>query len=135
MKPSKDNYFYRIDVVSDKNQYEKIELALYEKELKIASNGNPYDYNYLKVIAEITSPSGKVINMPAFWYQDYSLVFNTSSTTQPQGISGVASTSKDEPQGLETIGPIGDPHYRVRFTPTEAGTYKVVYKIYKNKKT
>ena len=127
-----DGYFYRIDVVEPAIQYEKVELALYEKELQIAQGGNPYDYNYLKVIAEITSPSGAKMSMPAFWYQDYQIVLNTNANVSPSGVSGVASTDQSEPQGLEVVTPIGDPHYRVRFTPTEAGEYNLVFKIYKN---
>ena len=129
---NKGDYFYRIDVVEPAKQYEKVELALYEKELKIAAGGNPYDYNYMKVIAEITAPSGDKLLMPAFWYQDYQITLNTNANVSPSGVSGVASTDQSEPQGLEVVTPIGDPHYRLRFTPTEAGVHSVVFKIYKN---
>ena len=48
------DFFYNIMIVDDKKtQYEKVELALFEKELKIAERGNPYDYSYLRVMAEI----------------------------------------------------------------------------------
>lgn len=126
-----DKVFYRIDFTTDLIQNEKVEMALYEKELKIAEGGNPYDTSYMKVYASITSPSGSVIEVPAFWYQDYSINFNTNVNIQPTGISGVASTNPDEPQGQEVISAVGDPHFRVRFTPTEVGKYKVVFKVYK----
>lgn len=134
VNPPVDNtqkVFYRIDAMSQTIQNQKVELALFEKEPKIAEEGNPYDYNYMKVILELTSPSGKVQSIPAFWYQDYNIVLNTMSTLSPSGISGTASTSKDEPQGLEQVSAVGDPHYRVRFTPLESGTYKYVVKVYK----
>lgn len=123
-------YIYRVDVVEPAVQYQKTELALYEKELKIAEGGNPYDYNYLRVMAEITAPSGAKLSIPAFWYQDYQITLNTNANLSPSGVSGVASTDPNEPQGLEVVTPIGDPHYRVRFTPTESGSYNVVFKVY-----
>ena len=125
-----DEVFYRVSVMSDTIQYKKVELALFEKELKIASEGNPYDYSFMKVIAEITSPSNNKILMPAFWYQDYSINCMPTTST-PGSINGVASTNPEEVQCMETVSPVGNPHYRVRFLPTEAGTYNIQFKIYK----
>lgn len=125
------NVFSTVYVISEAIQYEKLELALFENELKIENGGNPYDYSYMKVIADITSPSGEKLEMPAFWYQDYDLTFNTNVKPSIGSINGVASTDQTEPQGLESVLPKGDPHYRVRFLPLESGEYNIIFKVYK----
>lgn len=130
----KGELFLRLDQVNEAVQNNMLELALFEKELKIESFGNPYDYNYLRVEATFTSPTNKITSVNAFWYQDYNIVLNTMGNFSPSGISGVASTNPDEVQGLELVNPVGDPHYRIRFTPNECGKYHLVIKTYKEGK-
>lgn len=125
-----NNFFYRVDVIGEALTNEKVELALFEKNNSFA-DGNPYDYDYAKVLASITSPNGEKINVLAFWYQDYEINY-LNTTSKPSGISGVASESKDEPQGNEVVTPVGDPHYRVRFMPTVEGVYKITLLVLKN---
>ena len=86
------NVFSTVYVIGEAKQYEKLELALFENKLRIASDGNPYDYSYMKVVASITAPSGETLEMLAFWYQDYDMTFNTSLGKSPGSINGVAST-------------------------------------------
>jgi len=130
----KNALFLRADLITEPIQNELLEIALFEKELKIKNEFNPYDYNDLKVEAIFTSPSNKVSKVYAFWYQDYSIVFNTMANISPSGIHGVASTNQDEPQGLELVNPVGDEHYRIRFTPEEVGKYHLEIKTYKQGK-
>lgn len=129
-----NNYFNVISFETDALKGEKLEIALYEKELKIANTCNPYNYDEIRVMFVIKTPSNETLNIPAFWYQGYTISFNTLGIGSPSGISGVASTSKDEPQGTEMISPLGDPHYRVRFIPEEAGIYSYVIQVYRDNK-
>jgi len=122
-----------IVVTPNPTQYQKLELALYEKEETIAKDGNPYDYDYFKVIGEFTSPSGKVTTIPAFWYQHATIFLNEADQTPPYGISGVASTDPNEPQGREIVTPVGTPHYRFRILPTEAGSWTFRLKVFQDK--
>jgi hypothetical protein len=55
----------------------------------------PFDAGQIAVDAEIQSPSGRVVRVPAFFYQEY-------------GPDGEAA---------------GETEWRIRFTPEEAGTY------------
>jgi hypothetical protein len=119
-------------VTQNPTQFQKLEIALYEKEETIAQDGNPYDYDYFKVMGEFTSPSGSVINIPGFWYQHTSIYLNEADQTPPYGISGVASTNPEEPQGREVVFPVGSPHYRFRLLPTEAGSWTYKLKIFQN---
>ena len=103
--------------------YEKVELALYEGDPKIKEGGNPFDYRYMNVVGIFKSPSGKTYKLPAFWYRDYEILFDTSYTGEPGGIWGVPSKNPNEPQGLEHVHLIGEEHYRLRFLPEEPGKW------------
>ena len=104
---------------------EKIEIALYETAAGyIESNYNPYDYDQINVYAAFTAPSGQQIVMPAFWYRDYEIKINENYNGNISSVSGVASTSKDEIQGLESVVWTNDLyHYRVRVSLDEVGEY------------
>ncbi|HVU33267.1 MAG TPA: DUF5060 domain-containing protein [Opitutaceae bacterium] len=66
--------------------------------------GNPFDPDEIKVDATFLVPSGGRVVVPAFWYQDYerSLV-----------------------DGEEVLKAVGSPEWRVRYTPTEPGEYRM----------
>ena len=117
--PKKSDIFKDpIVVTPNPTQYQKLELALYEKEETIAKDGNPYDYDYFKVIGEFTSPSGKVTTIPAFWYQHATIFLNEADQTPPYGISGVASLLGEPQEGNRL--PRSEPR-TVWILPTEAG--------------
>jgi hypothetical protein len=63
---------------------------------------NPFDPEELEIRVQFTSPSHMKTEIEAFWYQDF------------------------EPIGHR---PIGEPGWRVRFTPTEAGDWTAVARI------
>ena len=70
-----------------------------ELSLETKTPANPFLTGVAPVVT-FTSPSGREIPAQAFWYQDYDPVKDSGS--------------------LEAV---GSPGYRVRFTPTEAGTW------------
>jgi hypothetical protein len=79
--------------------YEKLELtfpadAVYE---------NPYDPDVVDVEGVFTSATGTVLKVPGFFYQAY-------------------ERSQNE-DGFERLNPVGRPSWKVRFAPTEAGTW------------
>ena len=131
-KPVEGIVFQNARLIGDAIQGEKVEIALFEKEAKIASEGNPYDYDYFKVMAEITDPNGNKINIPGFYYQATTITLDQEQNVTPTGISGVASTNPAEPQGVEVVTKVGSPHFRVRFLPSESGKYQIVFNVYKN---
>ena len=65
---------------------------------------SPYGVDGISVDAHFTSPSGKTFKVPAFYYQDFQR-------------TGSYSTS-------ETMTPTNNYSWKVRFTPSETGTYK-----------
>lgn len=71
---------------------------------QVPAAANPFDPDEIQVDATFSAPSGKKTTVPAFWYQDYrrSLI-----------------------QGVQALTPSGAPEWRIRFTPTEAGAYRV----------
>lgn len=77
-------------------QYEKFELGI---DLDADFN-NPYDPNDIRLDAEFESPSGQVVTVPGFYYQDFTL--NASSVP-------VATDVRS---------------WRVRFTPWEVGDWQ-----------
>ena len=108
----------------------KIEFDLFEEVDTILEKYNPFDYNQIKVAIEFTSPSGEKQEVTAFWCQDSNIILNTYGSYSISGINGVASTDPNEVQGMELVNPIGDPRYRVRFTPKESGEYSYIVKVY-----
>lgn len=65
---------------------------------------NNFDPDVIRGDATITTPSGHTLAVPAFWYQDY---------------------THQLVDGAETLTSHGNPEWRLRFTPTEAGEYTV----------
>ena len=102
---------------------EKVEFELLETSTYTDLGLNPFDYRDVYIQGVFTSPSNDILTIPAFWYQDHNIVFNENWPVAPSGIAGVASTNPDEPQGMETFAPIGDPHFRIRYLPKETGLY------------
>ena len=77
--------------------YEKYELTF----ILYGTWQNPFDPDQIKVDARITTPDGKMILVPGFFYQDY-----------------VVSS----PKAIEKT---GDPIWKVRFSPSQTGDYSV----------
>lgn len=128
-----EKMFYRVNIMNSENIVgEKVEFALFEKEETIGTKYNPYDYNQIKVTLNIISPTGEQQEVSAFWYQDYNITLNTYGSFSISGINGIASTDPNEVQGMELVNPVGTPHYRVRYTPVEAGEYSYAIRIYLN---
>jgi hypothetical protein len=63
---------------------------------------NPFDPEQVKVDCEFTSPTGKVLIVPGFFYQEY-----RRTTTS----------------GVDVYQPIGDPVWKLRFAPSVPGDY------------
>lgn len=115
--------FRSVNVIGSLNAHEKVELALYIEDPKLLESINPFDYDEIDVTGVFTSPSGHVIKLPAFWYQDYDILLDPSYTGEIEELHGSASTSLLEPQGKETVHFKGEPHYRFRVLLEEAGQY------------
>lgn len=83
--------------------------SLLEIDLNVtAEYENPFDPNDIDVIAIFTTPSGKKIKVPAFYYQEYRRKLINSR---------------------EVLEPIGNPYWKVRFTPTEIGQYSFYVEV------
>jgi len=80
-------------------QYEKFELTFDLDGTFL----NPYNPAEIRVDAYFTLPDGEVLVQPGFYTQDYEL---------------------HQDGDIETLTPVGDPVWKVRFSPTETGTYQ-----------
>lgn len=85
-------------------KYDTLELTL---DLD-ATFDNPFDPEDISVLAFFTSPGGKITRVRGFYYQDYERVV------------------KD---GREILRRKGEPVWKVRFTPSEVGTYRYYVRI------
>jgi hypothetical protein len=72
---------------------------------------NCFDPDLIRLDAAFTSPSGRSLTIPAFWYQDFSRALTN---------------------GAEVLTPVGAPQWRIRFTPTEPGDYTLSLNIQTN---
>lgn len=77
-------------------------LDRFELRLRLATRGNPFDPRETAVRARFLSPSGRVVLVDGFWYQDFT-----------RSLDGQR----------EVLSPKGDPEWRIRFTPDETGTW------------
>ena len=113
-------------------QYEKVELQLFTTAEYDNLEVNPFNYAEIRILAKVKSPQGEISTIPAFWYQEYDLILNTTYNSEPTGIHGIASRSENEPQGLEVATLVGDPHFRIRLLPKEEGKHNVEYLVFHN---
>lgn len=67
-----------------------------------ANFDNPFDSSDLALDAVIRSPSGKTMSVPGFLFRDY---------------------TRELRNGREVLTPVGEPSWRVRFAPIEAGEH------------
>jgi len=81
-------------------QWEKAEFRLDG----VPTAANNMDPDQVAVDATITAPSGATQVVPAFWFQDY---------------------ARDAATGAEPLRPVGEPSWRLRYTPAEAGAYRL----------
>jgi hypothetical protein len=72
---------------------------------------NPFDPESIRVDGAFKLPSGRIVTVPAFWYQGYQRTF-----------SG----------GNESLGMVGSPEWRLRFLPTEPGSYSLALTVQTN---
>jgi hypothetical protein len=72
---------------------------------------NCFDPDLIRLDATFTSPSGRNLTVPAFWYQDFSRALTN---------------------GAEVLTPTGAPQWRIRFTPTEPGNYTMSLNVQTN---
>jgi hypothetical protein len=77
------------------NNLERYGLLELDLQTSVQAN-NPYDPQEINIEVQFISPSGKKVEVGAFWFQDYDL-----QSRQPKG----------------------QPGWKVRFTPTEAGQW------------
>ena len=77
----------------------------------VLTASNPFDPDIIRLDATFTLPSGATMVVPAFWYQGYT-----------RTLSG----------GSEVIAPAGLAQWRLRFTPTQAGSYSLSLNIRTN---
>ena len=92
------------------HSWQRLEFAL----TNLPAVSNPFDLDLIRVDATFTSPSGKMVTVPGFWYQAY-----------VRSLSG----------GLEKDTPSGSAGWRIRFTPTEAGANSISVLVVTNGQT
>lgn len=81
---------------------------------QVPVTSNPFDPDVMRVDVLFSSPSGKTLSVPAFWYQAYR-----------RSLSG----------NSENLSVFGNPEWRVRFTPAEPGDYSMQLSITINGQT
>lgn len=72
------------------------------------STANNFDPDLIRIDAVFTTPSRRVLTVPAFWYQDYTRALVN---------------------GGQVLTPAGSPGWRIRYTPDEAGEYSFAITI------
>jgi len=86
-------------------RFEKIEFSFRAETV----GANPYDPGEIDLCLELTSPGGKKLTIPAFYFQPYEREQRTRGR-----------------RTAEWLYPAGPPAWKARFAPTEVGTYRGV---------
>ncbi len=124
-------YNFRVNS-DDIGLYEKFELAF---ELPRVYS-NPFNPDEVDITAHFISPTGRVQTIPAFFYQDY-----IRQEMPEPGFYFVDSAFGPDRRplkaayGKEILIPRGPPEWRVRFAPTEPGTYNYYLAINDGRRT
>lgn len=126
---------HHVDVLGEPKAYEKVEFALRERNPRIKKEFNPFNYDEISIEATFKDEKGNEVTLPAFWYQDYEIVLDSTYVGDVQDIHGVASRSISEPQGLESVQFLGEAHYRIRFLPENAGHHQYTITVKVNGET
>ncbi len=87
--------------------WQRLEFAI----VNVPTSSNPFDPDSIRLDASFTLPSGRLMVVPAFWYQGYL-----------RALSG----------GSESVTSSGAAQWRLRFTPPEPGSYSVSLNIRTN---
>ena len=103
----------------------KPKVKVYEKfEISFRLNrefSNPFDPDQVRVDATFRSEvSGKVIQVPGFYYQDY---FRTQEKPRKELFRVEEANKELLIERQETLAPVGAPMWKVRFTPIEPGEH------------
>ncbi|HEX2854036.1 MAG TPA: cellulase family glycosylhydrolase [Opitutaceae bacterium] len=69
---------------------------------------NNFDPDLIRIDAVFTTPSRRVLTVPAFWYQNYTRALV---------------------DGAQVLAPAGAPEWRLRFTPDETGEYTLALSV------
>ena len=85
-------------------RYEKVEISFHLSD----EYPNPFNPSVVNVEGVFSSPSGKTVVIPGFYYQEY----------QCKLVSGE-----------ELISPVDYPYWKIRFTPVEEGVYNYYVRI------
>ena len=93
-----------ISPVGISTQWQKAEYRLQG----VPAVANPFDPDMIRVDVQILSPAGVYLTVPAFWYEPF---------------------TRAEVNGVEVVTSAGPPEWRFRFTPTVAGTYRILVTV------
>jgi hypothetical protein len=91
-------------------QFERVEIEMASP----VPPSNPFNPNVAAVDAEVTLPSGRKLQVPGFWFQNYE-----RRLVNPEAV-GI--------ERIEEVTPKGAPAWRVRFASAETGRHTVTVK-------
>lgn len=103
---------------------EMLEIALYEPHNRVIETAyNPYDYREIKVIMQMTTPSGKSYRLLAFWYRPYDELRLIGGSVDENGfyVGGQEMVRWTENSFQ---------HYLVRYLPKEVGLHNYEVHVY-----
>lgn len=103
------------------NQYQLFEISL-KTSLNI---NNPFDPEEINIMAHFQSPSGKLENRPAFWYQNFRKEHITKEVVTVRGDKKIASGDFYFEEDT--------PEWKIRFAPMEVGEYRYYISIGREK--
>jgi hypothetical protein len=92
-------------------QYERAEIAFTPDMIP----ANPFDPKVVALDGVVTLPSGKVLRVPGFWFQDYR--------------RGLQNPGAKEAARIERLRAAGKPEWRLRFSSGEVGVHRIVLEL------
>ncbi|MDP3130272.1 MAG: Ig-like domain-containing protein, partial [Bacillota bacterium] len=104
---------------------EKIEFALTKADLEQLEGAleNVYDYTEIDIYAYVTSPSGDVKKVSAFWYQEYRETSLGTAVNRNNNLEGNVTILSSDVAIVLGYMPENDPQYRLRYLTGETGAF------------
>lgn len=112
-----------VNSVAESDSSSKVANKKYELDIDADFTGNPYDPDEVNVFGRFVSPSGKLYEMPAFYYEDFERSFASLDETADYSMNGYVEQGQVTLKGrIDEVDGVKKPVARASFD-SDRGVY------------
>lgn len=114
---------FTVNSVNESAESSRVANKKFELDIDAEFEGNPYDPDEINVYGEFLSPTGKIYEMPAFYYEDYNREFRPLDETADYSMNGYVEQGQVKLRGrIDEIDGVKKPVAKASFY-SEKGVY------------